>query len=263
MGTKRDADELSKLDKQGPQRTANGLRDERRQTDTPAIDLESKNSAPAAADSITVSSEVAAPAVLAQQQEDAKASKKEFSADKAMKAPTATNQVVVQAQAEAIPAAPAAQPSPVLAERQNSRSESGDVSSFYKAKDGYMGGGAVGNLMRSPAPRWQLSPEGKLIRSSDLGKSWQTVPVADKVVFKALCVTGQEVWVGGAQGNLFYSSDAGQQWEQVKPAANGQTLTADIATIEFKDPQHGKLTTSDHHAWITSDGGHVWQIETR
>ena len=117
--------------------------------------------------------------------------------------------------------------------------------------------------MRSATPRWQLSPEGKLVKSNDLGKTWQTVSVADKVVFRALCVTGQEVWVGGTQGNLFYSSDSGQQWEQVKPTTNGQTLTADIATIEFKDPQHGKLTTTDHQTWITSDGGHAWQVETR
>ena len=117
--------------------------------------------------------------------------------------------------------------------------------------------------MRSAAPRWQLSPEGKVIKSSDLGQSWQTIPVADKVVFRALCVTGQEIWVGGAQGNLFYSSDAGQQWEQVKPMAKGQTLTADITAIEFKDSRHGKVTTADHQTWTTSDDGHTWKLESR
>lgn len=270
VGTRRDADELSKLDKQGPVHT-NGLSDEKRKTDTPVVDLEAKNNPPPpppppppAADTVTASRGVAVSVALPQQPEEAKATKKEFSADKAMKAPTATNEVVVQAQAAAAPPASGpAKAAPVLADNQRARSESGNINAYYKAKDGYLGGGAIGGLMRSATLRWQLSPEGKLIKSSDLGKSWQTVPVADKVVFRALCVTGQEVWVGGAQGNLFYSSDAGQQWEQVKPAANGQTLTADIATIEFKDPQHGKLTTTDHQTWITSDGGHAWQVETR
>ena len=43
------------------------------------------------------------------------------------------------------------------------------------------------------------------------------------------------------------------------PAADGQSLTADIVTLEFSDPQHGKLTTSNHETWITSDAGETWQ----
>ncbi len=262
MAKTRDADELSKLDKQGSVLTTNGLPDEKRQTDMPTVDLEAKNNPPSpSVNTVTVSHAVAAPPPIPQQ-EEAKATKKEFSADKAMKAPAATNEVAVQAQAAAVPPAPAPKSAPVLAD-QRGRSESGNLSAYYKAKDGYVGGAAIGGLMRAATLRWQLSPEGKLIKSSDKGKSWQTVSVADKVVFRALCVTGQEVWVGGVQGNLYYSSDAGQQWEQVKPTANGQTLTTDIATIEFKDPQHGKLTTTDHQTWLTSDGGHAWQVETR
>jgi hypothetical protein len=260
-GTRWDANELSKLDKQGRVLAPNGLPDEKRQTDTPTGDFEANNlSPPPPGDTVTASRAVAAPAP--QQQEESKATKKEFSADKAMKAPTATNELTVQAQAAAAPIVSAPKSAPVLAD-QRARSESGNLSAYYKAKDGYVGGAAIGGLMRAATPRWQLSPEGKLIKSSDQGKSWQTVSVADKVVLRALCVTGQEVWVGGAQGNLYYSSDAGQQWEQVKPTANGQILTADIATIEFKDPQHGKVTTSDHQTWTTADGGHAWQVETR
>jgi hypothetical protein len=110
-----------------------------------------------------------------------------------------------------------------------------------------------------PKTRWQISADGQIMRSQDLGESWQSVQVADSVVFRALCVTDREVWVGGSQGNLFYSSDAGAHWEQIKPAFGGQTLTSDISQIQFADPQHGTVSTTDHQTWTTADGGHAWR----
>ena len=109
-----------------------------------------------------------------------------------------------------------------------------------------------------PKTRWQISSEGKLMRSHDLGESWQPVQVADNVVFRALSVSDREVWVGGSHGNLFHSSDAGTNWEPIKPSSDGQTLTTDISQIQFSDSQHGTITTTEHQAWTTSDGGHSW-----
>lgn len=271
-GTKRDADELSAAKKQQAADSLSALRAEPRQPDTRSPELvEKNNNAPAVTTNGIIMGRTASPlakppqSTVTAQAEDAKSTKKEFSADKAMKTPASTNEVA-QAQPATPPPAPAAKSAPVLADSQRQKGESGNLGAFYNAKDGYLRAGAnAGTLaaFRGANPRWQLSADGKLIKSNDAGKSWQTVPVGDKVVFRALCVTGSEVWIGGAQGNLFYSSDAGQQWEQVKPTSGGQTLTADIAAIEFKDPQHGKITTADHQTWITSDGGRAWQIETR
>ncbi len=259
---KRDADESVLLGKQQSAALDQvaGLPAEKREADSLKT-VDRNNSPVATSEAVTVNS--AAPVVIAQAQEEAKSSKKEFSADKAMRAPASTNGV---AQAQAVPPPPPPPPAanPALADAQRTRGETQSLSTFYKAKDGYAGAGVIGGLARSTvAPRWQLSADGKLIESVDLGKTWQTIQIADKTVFRALCVTGQEVWVGGVQGKLFYSSDAGQQWEQVKPSANGQTLSADITSIEFKDPQRGKVVTADHQTWTTSDGGHAWQLEAR
>src|SRR5437667_2831726 len=109
-------------------------------------------------------------------------------------------------------------------------------------------------------PRWNLSSEGMLQRSFD-GKTWQTVPVADNAVFRAVSAVGPEIWVGGNRGSLYHSSDSGQHWTQVKPAVNGSPLIADIVGIEFADAQHGTLTTSDHETWTTSDAGQSWTRE--
>jgi hypothetical protein len=111
------------------------------------------------------------------------------------------------------------------------------------------------------APGWTLSPEGGLQRSFDSGRTWQTVPVASGVVFRALAANDSDIWAGGAAGALYHSSDAGQRWTEIKPVADGKQLTANIMHVEFADPQHGKLTTDNHETWITSDGGQTWRVE--
>jgi hypothetical protein len=113
------------------------------------------------------------------------------------------------------------------------------------------------NRVVNLTPRWDLSSEGMLRRSFD-GRTWQTVPVADNAIFRAVSAVGPEIWVGGNGGSLYHSSDSGRLWTQVKPAVNGGPLTADIVGIEFADAQHGKLTTSSRETWTTSDAGQSW-----
>jgi hypothetical protein len=109
------------------------------------------------------------------------------------------------------------------------------------------------------APRWTLSSEGALQRSLDAGKTWETIPLGSTAVFRALSVLDSEIWVGGSGAALYHSSDAGQHWVQVKPTADGKSLTADIVGLEFTDARRGKLTTASGEAWITTDAGQSWQ----
>jgi Photosynthesis system II assembly factor YCF48/Putative zinc-finger len=109
-----------------------------------------------------------------------------------------------------------------------------------------------------PIPRWNLSPQGRLQRSFDGGKSWETIPLSDKAMFRAVAAVGPEIWVGGDAGTLYRSHDSGQHWTQVRPTVNGESLTADIIGIEFTDSRQGKLTTSGHESWTTSDAGETW-----
>jgi hypothetical protein len=109
------------------------------------------------------------------------------------------------------------------------------------------------------APRWTLSADGILQRSFDSGKNWQTIQVANNLVFRALAANDSDIWVGGKSGALYHSSDAGQHWVQVIPVADGKPLTADIVTVEFSDAQHGKLTTGNREVWTTNDTGQTWQ----
>jgi Carboxypeptidase regulatory-like domain/Putative zinc-finger len=137
---------------------------------------------------------------------------------------------------------------------------------------------------------WALNPAGGLERSFDQGKTWQTVDVnanpalyaaslavtaeiskakakdsenARKIppspIFRALAVSGTDVWVGGRGGALYRSVDAGNLWTRIVPVASGKALTADVVSLEFADAQHGKLSTSTAEVWITADAGQTWQ----
>jgi photosystem II stability/assembly factor-like uncharacterized protein len=107
--------------------------------------------------------------------------------------------------------------------------------------------------------RWTLSPEGVLQRSLNGGTTWETIPVAEKTVFRALAAVDADIWVGGAAGALYHSSDNGQHWTRVKPTADGVSLVADIIGVEFSDAAHGKLTTAGNEVWTTNDTGQTWQ----
>jgi Carboxypeptidase regulatory-like domain/Photosynthesis system II assembly factor YCF48/Putative zinc-finger len=107
--------------------------------------------------------------------------------------------------------------------------------------------------------RWTISPEGKVQRSFDQGKSWQDVAVASGTKFRAVSALGLETWAGGDGGALYHSSDGGVIWMRVKPSFNGNELTSDIARVEFANVQHGKLTTNNHEVWTTSDAGLTWR----
>lgn len=122
----------------------------------------------------------------------------------------------------------------------------------------------AGNMvqLRNPmtlTPRWTLSPDGVLERSLDGGRTWETVPVPASAALRALAAEGFEIWVGGAAGALYHSSDIGQRWAQVTPTADGKALDADIIGVTFTDASHGKLTTSNHETWTTSDAGQSWE----
>jgi hypothetical protein len=148
-------------------------------------------------------------------------------------------------------------------------------------------------VSQAPQPRWSISSTGALQRSLDQGSTWQTLDVTASppsatsttsleivakssrakekdsagarkrdvasLVFRAVAANGSDVWAGGSAGALYHSADAGNSWTRVFPIASGATLTGDIVSLEFPEPQHGKLSTSSSEVWTTSDAGQSWQ----
>jgi hypothetical protein len=140
-------------------------------------------------------------------------------------------------------------------------------------------------------PRWSITADGGLQRSLDDGKTWLDVNVnsglvsgaskmavtaestqgpenrkkkveaqpSPSLVFRAVSAQGAEVWAGGSAAMLYHSTDYGAHWTRVLPFTSGAALTGDITSIEFSDPQHGRVITSAGEVWITADDGQSWR----
>lgn len=121
-------------------------------------------------------------------------------------------------------------------------------------------------LMLRASPHWAISSAGVLQRSFDAGKTWEDVnpkmnltslaPPNSSPVFHAVAAAGLEVWAGGSA--LYHSVDGGNRWTLVLPSAAGIVLTGAITSIQFPDPQHGTVATSNAEVWTTADNGQTW-----
>ena len=109
----------------------------------------------------------------------------------------------------------------------------------------------------SRSMRWSVSPSGSVQRSSDAGRTWKDVTIAEGVSFRAVSAVGEQVWAGGSGGALYHSADNGEHWSPV--AIPG--LSGNVVRIEFTDPARGTVTTSTGETWATSDGGQSWRRE--
>jgi len=197
-----------------------------------------------------------------------------------------------QAEAQVVQNRPAPLPSPP-AEQLFEKDASAEVDKVDKAKPALNVTGRDMIQLVALTPRWAINSAGGLQRSLDQGKTWQDVDVtagaalsagaksltavkaartkeyyADKKtlkapasapLFRAVAVTGPDIWAGGSQGVLYHSADSGNQWAQVVPSSAGITLTGDIVGLVFSDARHGTITTSTGEIWITTDQGQTWQ----
>jgi hypothetical protein len=152
-------------------------------------------------------------------------------------------------------------------------------------------GSALSSLVDASPARWTINAFGMLQYSVDQGNTWHDASVngssgeesagaaitakasAPKAkessralkrdgvpfVFRAVASNGPDVWAGGSAGMLYHSTDSGATWTRVFPASSGIALSGDIVSLDFPDPQNGKITTSTPEVWITSDAGQTWQ----
>ncbi|MFZ0418828.1 MAG: YCF48-related protein [Candidatus Sulfotelmatobacter sp.] len=101
---------------------------------------------------------------------------------------------------------------------------------------------------QSPAKQTQAKQDRKVIAAPNPAP-----------VFRAVAVSGLEVWAGGSDGVLYHTSDGGNRWSRVTPSTTAMALTGDVISIQFSDTLHGKISTSTAEIWTTSDAGQTWQ----
>ena len=99
---------------------------------------------------------------------------------------------------------------------------------------------------------------GVLERSTDAGKTWDVVPLSDRVSFRAVASSGPDVWTGGTGGALFHSPDAGAHWERITVFDQNYSLAGTIVKIDVTSPNSITIATSSGERWTSPDGGRQW-----
>jgi photosystem II stability/assembly factor-like uncharacterized protein/tetratricopeptide (TPR) repeat protein len=112
-----------------------------------------------------------------------------------------------------------------------------------------------------PADGWLVGDGGLVLKTSDLGKSWQTTDgplppgCAAGFDYSALATAGQHAWVAGTPGTrVLHTPDGGRSWQA---ADTGQPLP--IRALNFVDEQNGWAVGDLGTILATTDGGRTWK----
>lgn len=115
----------------------------------------------------------------------------------------------------------------------------------------------------APTGGWAVGDGGLFMRTSDLGRSWQTPPTSlpetatDHFDFQAVAVEGPHIWIAGSPGTrIFHSADNSKTWE-----STATNQTAPLCAIHFVDPKHGWAAGALGNILATHDGGQTWQTQ--
>jgi len=128
---------------------------------------------------------------------------------------------------------------------------------------------ALAKMSATPGVLWSINaspetagnPYGVVQRSADHGKTWESVALNERVNFRAVAASGDDVWAGGSGGVLFHSPDGGLHWVEISVTGENSSLTGAIVSIDARDPGQLKVATSSRERWISTDRGRHWTQE--
>jgi photosystem II stability/assembly factor-like uncharacterized protein len=72
--------------------------------------------------------------------------------------------------------------------------------------------------------RWRISRDGH-VEHTVASSTWEQVMAAEPVTFRVVATVGNNIWAGGSDGALFRSTDGGKHWARVALADEHGTIT--------------------------------------
>jgi hypothetical protein len=102
---------------------------------------------------------------------------------------------------------------------------------------------------------WRLGSAGRIERSRDAGKTWETQKSPVQESFLSGSAPSESIcWVGGSNGVLFRTTDGGENWERIPAPTKG-----DIISVKASDQLNVTLIGADGRTYETRDAGAHWR----
>jgi photosystem II stability/assembly factor-like uncharacterized protein len=118
-------------------------------------------------------------------------------------------------------------------------------------------------LLSGQTGGWLVGDGGLVLTTSDSGFTWTAPPApipevaAHEIDFRALAVTGNNVWIAGAPGTcVVHSPDAGRSWQTLRTEQ-----TAPLRGLCFIDEYRGWAVGALGTVLHTRDGGRTWRVQ--
>ncbi len=117
--------------------------------------------------------------------------------------------------------------------------------------------------LRAPTSGWMVGDGGLVMKTADLGKSWQSTAgelpddAARHFDLHALAVVQENCWTAGTPGTrIFRTRDGGASW-----TSHDTGCTAPLHSLAFVDARHGWAVGALGTILATRDGGESWQVQ--
>jgi photosystem II stability/assembly factor-like uncharacterized protein len=103
---------------------------------------------------------------------------------------------------------------------------------------------------------WMVGELGRIIRTSDGGKTWVRQDAGTKRPFLAMsCLDAKTAWIAGKEGIVYSTKDGGDSWTLLKTNS-----TRHVFTIDFANANRGHAAGDYGTMAHTEDGGATWTV---
>jgi photosystem II stability/assembly factor-like uncharacterized protein len=101
---------------------------------------------------------------------------------------------------------------------------------------------------------WMVGELGRIIRTTDGGKTWVRQDAGTKRPFLAMtCLDAKRAWIAGKEGIIYGTTDGGDSWTELKTGSQRH-----IFSIAFPTPERGHAVGDFGTMVHTEDGGKTW-----
>jgi len=104
---------------------------------------------------------------------------------------------------------------------------------------------------------WMAGELGRIVRTTDGGKSWRREDAGTKRPFLAMsCLDANTAWLAGKEGIVYATTDGGGTWTQLQTGSSRH-----LFTIEFPNATRGHAAGDFGTMIHTEDGGKTWTVQ--